>query len=157
MGKAFKLGNDVNTDEIIPGRYNVTLDIKQLARHCFYEAKPDFVKKVKKGDYLVGGENFGCGSSREHAPLAILGTGIKAVIAKSFARIFFRNAINIGLPILISKKAAQEIKEGNEIGVDLKKGLIFNLTTKKEYQAEKLTGFVLEIIKKGGLVNYAKK
>lgn len=156
-GKTHKFGNNIDTDVIIPARYLNTSDSKELAKHCMEDADPNFIRKVKPGDIMVGGENFGCGSSREHAPIAIKAAGISAVIAKTFARIFFRNAINIGLPILESKEAAQDIKSGDEVEIDLASGMIKNLTTGKTYQAAKFPPFMQKIIDSQGLINYLKK
>jgi 3-isopropylmalate dehydratase small subunit len=136
VGKVFRFNDDVNTDEIIPGRYNVTTDPKALAEHCFFEVRPDFSKNVKVGDFIVAGENFGCGSSREHAPIAIKASGVKAVIAKSFARIFYRNCINIGLPIMISEELYNLVEDGDEIDVDLKEGKIKILKNRKEIRSK---------------------
>lgn len=155
-GRAFKFGNDINTDDIIAAKYLVTTSAKELGSHCMESIRADFVSKIKKGDIIVAGENFGCGSSREHAPLAIKGAGISCVIAKSFARIFYRNAINIGLPILQIAQAF-EIKEGDSLEIDLEKGLIFNKKRKKQYQAEKFEGFMKELVASGGLMNWIKK
>ena len=157
MGKAWTFEENLNTDEIIPARYNITIDAKELAKNVFCEIKPDFAKFVKAGDIVVGGNNFGCGSSREHAPIAIKGSGAKCVIAPSFARIFFRNAINIGLPILECRPAADEIKEGDEVEVSLETGAIKDLTTGKTYQASPLPDFVLKIAAAGGIVNFLKE
>lgn len=156
-GTARKFGKDVNTDEIIPARYLNTTDPDELARHCMEDADPDFMKKVQPGDFIVADENFGCGSSREHAPIAIKAANIAAVIAKSFARIFYRNAINIGLPIIESAEAADKISDGDRIRVDLTAGLIENLTTGKKYQALPFPEEMQEIIRAGGLMQYTKK
>ncbi len=155
-GKAFRFGDDINTDEIIPARFLNTTDPKELGQHCMAGIDEGFVKKIKKGDIIVAGKNFGCGSSREHAPVAIKGAGISCVIAKSFARIFFRNAINIGLPI-IELKEADEIKEGDELEIDLDKGVLKNKTQKKEYSISKFPGFMQEIINAGGLLEWVKR
>ena len=128
MGKAWKFGENLNTDEIIPGRYNITIDPQELAKYVFCEIKPDYATNVQPGDVIVGGPNFGCGSSREHAPIAIKGSGARCVIAPSFARIFFRNAINIGFPIIECPEAAADIAEGDEVEVDIANGSIRNLT-----------------------------
>ena|SRR5688572_23200420 len=157
MGKAWTFGENLNTDEIIPARYNITIEPKELAKNVFCEIKPDYAKTVKPGDVIVGGQNFGCGSSREHAPIAIKGSEAKCVIAHSYARIFFRNCINIGLPILISPDASADIEEGNEIEVELDKGLIHNKTKGKTYQSTPLPTFVLKIAEAGGIVNYLKQ
>ena len=156
MGKAWKFGENLNTDEIIPGRFNITIDPVELARHVFCEIKPEYATQVKPGDVIVGGQNFGCGSSREHAPVAIRGSGAQCVIAASFARIFFRNAINIGLPILECPQAASNIEEGDEIEVDLQTGQIFNTSKNQRYQAQPLPAFVMKIAEAGGLVNFLK-
>jgi 3-isopropylmalate/(R)-2-methylmalate dehydratase small subunit len=156
MGKAWKFGENLNTDEIIPGRYNITIDPVELARHVFCEIKPEYAAQVKPGDVIVGGQNFGCGSSREHAPVAIRGSGARCVIAASFARIFYRNAINIGLPILECPEAASAIDEGDEIEVDVRTGLITNLSKNQRYQAQPLPAFVMKIAEAGGLVNFLK-
>ncbi|MFZ3078936.1 MAG: 3-isopropylmalate dehydratase small subunit [Bellilinea sp.] len=154
MGKAWTFGENMNTDEIIPGRFNITIDPLELARNVFCEVKPDYAARVRPGDVVVGGQNFGCGSSREHAPVAIKGSQAKCVIAASYARIFFRNAINIGLPILECPAAAADITEGDEIDVDLATGLIRNLTNGHVYQARPLPAFVMKIAKAGGIVNF---
>jgi len=156
-GKAHKYGSNVNTDEIIPARYLNTTDPAVLAKYCMEDIDKEFVKKVKKGDIMVAENNFGCGSSREHAPIAIKAAGISAVIANSFARIFFRNAINIGLPILECPKAVKAIKSGDELEINLNQGIIKNLTKKEEYKAQPFPEFMQKIIKAGGLLGYIKK
>jgi 3-isopropylmalate/(R)-2-methylmalate dehydratase small subunit len=156
MAKAWKFGDNLNTDEIIPARYNITIVESELAKNVFCEIMPDYAKKVRTGDVVVAGGNFGCGSSREHAPRAIRGSGASCVIAASYARIFFRNAINIGLPILECPEAAQDIQDGDEIEVDLVKGEIHDLTQGKTYQAKPLPPFVLQIASAGGIVNFLK-
>ena len=156
MGRVWKFGDKVNTDVIIPARYNITIDPDELAKNVFCEVRPDYAKNVKPGDVIVAGENFGCGSSREHAPIAIKGSHVKCVIAKSFARIFFRNAINIGLPILESD-VYDEINDGDELDVDLENGVIKNVKTGKEYTANPLPKFVLQIVDAGGIVNFLKE
>jgi len=156
MGKAWTFGENLNTDEIIPGRYNITIDPLELAKNVFCEIKPEYAPNVKAGDVIVGGQNFGCGSSREHAPIAIKGSQALCVIAPSFARIFFRNAINIGLPILECPEASAGIEEGDEVQVDLASGQIRNLTKGSEYQAQPLPDFVLKIAAAGGIVNFLK-
>lgn len=155
--KAWKFGDNIDTDLIIPARYLNTSDPAELAKHAMEDADPNWVKKTKPGDFIVGGENFGCGSSREHAPIALKAAGVSAVIAKSFARIFYRNAINIGLPIMESVKAAEEIKEGDEIEVELATGQIKDLTTGKTYKAQPFPEFMQKIINAGGLINYLKR
>jgi 3-isopropylmalate/(R)-2-methylmalate dehydratase small subunit len=154
-GKVYKFGNDVNTDDIISARYLNTIDPKELGSHCMEILDHDFPAKVKAGDIIVAGNNFGCGSSREHAPIAIKGCGASLVIAKSFARIFYRNSINIGLPI-IELKEADSINAADELEVDLSTGQIRNLTQNKVYRAAPFAEFVRQIIEKGGLVNWVK-
>ncbi|NQT46995.1 MAG: 3-isopropylmalate dehydratase small subunit [Candidatus Omnitrophica bacterium] len=156
-GRVHKFGKDVNTDEIIPARYLNTSDPKELAKHCMEDADARFASKVKKGDIIVAGKNFGCGSSREHAPMSIKAAGVSCVIAESFARIFFRNSINIGLPIVESKRAARAICAGDQVQVDTVKGVITNFTTKKTFKAEPFPPFMQSLIKAGGLMNYIKK
>ncbi len=151
-GRAYKFGNNVNTDEIIPAKYLNTTDSKELAAHCMEGAGSDFAKKVKPGDIIVGGRNFGCGSSREHAPFSIKSAGVSCVIAESYARIFYRNSINIGLPILESRDAARGIEEGDQIEVDFKRGEIKNLTQDKIYKSQSFPDFMEEIISAGGLI-----
>jgi 3-isopropylmalate/(R)-2-methylmalate dehydratase small subunit len=153
-GRVHKFGADVDTDAIIPARYLNTIDPKELAAHCMEDADPQFPAKVNDGDIIVAGKNFGCGSSREHAPIAIKGAGISCVIAKSFARIFYRNAINIGLPILESDEAVDSAAAGDELEVDLASGRIYNLRSKEEFKAEPFPAFMQEIINNGGLINY---
>ena len=156
MGKAWKFGDNLNTDQVIPGRYNITIDPQELAKNVFCEVKPEYAKNVKAGDVVVGGQNFGCGSSREHAPIAIKGSQAVCVIAPSFARIFFRNAINIGLPIMECPEASADIDEGDEVEVDLGTGRIFNRTKEHTYQARPLPAFVMKIAEAGGIVNFLK-
>jgi 3-isopropylmalate/(R)-2-methylmalate dehydratase small subunit len=157
MGKAWTFRENLNTDEIIPGRYNITIDPIELAKNVFCEVKPEYAKNVKSGDIIVGGQNFGCGSSREHAPIAIKGSQAKCIIASSYARIFFRNAINIGLPILECPEAVIDITEGDEVDVDLANGKITNKTKRRTYQAQPLPDFVLKIADAGGIVNFLKE
>lgn len=151
-GKAIKYGNNVDTDVIIPARYLATQDHKELASHCMEDIDKSFVERVKPGDVMVAGANFGCGSSREHAPIAIKTSGISCVIAASFARIFYRNAINIGLAILECPQAAQGIAEGDEVDIDFDSGVIKNITKRENYQAEPFPEFIKDIISKGGLM-----
>ena len=153
-GKAWKFGDDVNTDEIMPARYLNTTDPKELATHCMEDIDPDFMKKISPGDMIVADKNFGCGSSREHAPIAIKTAEISCVIAKSFARIFYRNSINIGLPILECEEAASKINEGDEVEADLASGTIINLTKNETYKAQPFPEFMQQIIAAGGLMNY---
>ena len=155
-GKGWKYGDNVNTDEIIPARYLNTTDEKELASHCMEDIDQDFVKKASKGDIIIAGENFGCGSSREHAPISIKALGISCVIAKRFARIFFRNSINIGLPIFESVDAVTEINDGDEIEVDINSSKITNLATSKEYSFTPFADEMKDIIKAGGLMKYIK-
>lgn len=157
MGKAWKFAENLNTDEIIPARFNITIDPLELAKKVFCEIKPDYAPNVQKGDVIVAGNNFGCGSSREHAPIAIKGSGVKCVVAVSYARIFFRNSVNIGLPILECAEAAEAINEGDEVDVNLETGEIRDLTTGAVFQARALPAFVLQIAAAGGIVNYLKK
>jgi 3-isopropylmalate dehydratase small subunit len=156
-GKVWRFGNDVDTDLIIPARYLNTSDPKELASHCMEDADPTFAGKVKPGDIIVAGKNFGCGSSREHAPISIKTAGVSCVIAASFARIFYRNSINIGLPILESPEASQAIAEGNQVEVDLSSGKITDLTTGKTFQAVPFPPFMQELIKAGGLIEFVKR
>ncbi|HIU72412.1 MAG TPA: 3-isopropylmalate dehydratase small subunit [Candidatus Galloscillospira excrementipullorum] len=152
-GKAFRYPDNVDTDVIIPARYLNTSDARELALHCMEDIDREFVKRVQPGDVIVAGWNFGCGSSREHAPLVIKTCGTGCVIAKSFARIFYRNAINIGLPILECEQAAQEIEAGHEVTVDFDTGIITDVTTGKSYQAQPFPPFIQNIIRSGGLLN----
>ncbi|MDI3475430.1 MAG: 3-isopropylmalate/(R)-2-methylmalate dehydratase small subunit [Thermococcaceae archaeon] len=156
-GRAWKYGDHVDTDVIIPARYLNTSDPAELAQHVLEDLDPEFRKKMKPGDIIVAGENFGSGSSREHAPLAIKASGVSCVIAKSFARIFYRNAINIGLPILEAPEAVERIDTGDELEVDFSKGEIKNLTKGETYTAKPFPEFVMEIIRAGGLVEYTKR
>lgn len=153
-GKVFKYGDNVDTDVIIPARYLNTSDAKELAAHCMEDIDLDFVKNVKDGDIIVANKNFGCGSSREHAPLAIKTAGISCVIASTFARIFYRNAINIGLPILECDEAVKAIDAGDELEVDFSTGVIKNLTKNQKYQGEPFPEFMQKIIDKDGLIGY---
>ena len=152
QGHAFKYPDNVDTDVIIPARYLNTPNAQDLAKHCMEDIDTTFVSKVQPGDIMVAGWNFGCGSSREHAPLAIKTCGTGCVIAKSFARIFYRNAINIGMPILECEQAAEEIQAGDTVSIDFDTGVISDLTTGKTYQAEPFPGFIQNIIHKGGLL-----
>ena len=156
-GTVFKYGDNVDTDVIIPARYLNTSNAQELAKHCMEDIDTEFVKQVKPGDVMVAGWNFGCGSSREHAPLVIKTCGTGCVIAKSFARIFYRNAINIGLPILECEEAAEEIQAGDEVKVDFDTGVITNITTGKTWQAEPFPEFIQNIIQKGGLLASLKE
>ena len=154
QGKVFCYGDNVDTDVIIPARYLNAPSAEELAKHCMEDIDVNFVKEVKAGDIMVGGENFGCGSSREHAPIAIRASGISCVIAASFARIFYRNAINIGFPILECPEAAARIKKGDTVSVDADTGVIKDLTTGEEFQATPFPAFINRIIENGGLLPY---
>ena len=153
-GSVFKYGDNVDTDVIIPARHLAIQDPKGLAAHCMEDIDADFVSKVKEGDIMVARKNFGCGSSREHAPIAIKASGISCVIAETFARIFYRNAINIGLPIIECKEAAEDIDAGDEVEIDFDSGVIFNKTKNHTYQGQAFPPFMQELIQAGGLVNY---
>ncbi|NLO46716.1 MAG: 3-isopropylmalate dehydratase small subunit [Clostridiales bacterium] len=155
-GKAIKYGDNVDTDVIIPARYLNTSDPAELAAHCMEDLDKTFVKRVQKGDIMVAGRNFGSGSSREHAPIAIKASGISCIIAETFARIFYRNAINIGLPILECTEAAKEISDGDEVEIDFNRGTIYNVTTGKSYQSEPFPDFIQKIMNVDGLVGYIK-
>ena len=155
-GTVFKYGSNVDTDVIIPARYLNTTDPDEVASHCMEDIDPEFVKRVKPGDIIVAEDNFGCGSSREHAPIAIKVSGIACVIANTFARIFYRNALNVGLPILECPEAVAGISKGDTVEVDLESGRITNVTTGKTYQAKPFPPFMRELIEVGGLVNYAR-
>jgi len=154
QGTVFKYGDNVDTDVIIPARYLNSTDPAELAKHCMEDIDKEFVAKVKKGDIIVADKNFGCGSSREHAPLAIKAAGVSCVIAETFARIFYRNSINIGLPIIECPKAAEAIKAGDQVKVDFDSGLITDLTTGESFQGQSFPPFMQKIITAGGLVNY---
>lgn len=155
-GKVFRYGDNVDTDVIIPARYLNTSDPKELASHCMEDIDKTFVERVKQGDIIVADKNFGCGSSREHAPIAIKESGVSCVIARTFARIFYRNSINIGLPILECEEAAADIKEGDEVSVDFDSGVITNKTNGHVYQGQPYPEFMQKIIASNGLVNYIK-
>ena len=157
MGRIWMLGDNVNTDVIIPGRYNVTTDRAQLARYCLCEVLPEFSQQAQMGDVVMAGDNFGCGSSREHAPEAILACGIQVIIARSFARIFYRNAVNIGLPVLVCKDAVLASADGQQMEVDLTTGIISNMTTGQTFQAEPLNPFVARIVAAGGIIEYIRQ
>ena len=155
--RVIKYGDNVDTDVIIPARYLNTSDEAELASHCFEDLDKDFKYKVKGRKVIVGGENFGCGSSREHAPLSIKASGIRAVIASSFARIFYRNAINIGLPVIVSRTASSGISDGDALEIDLDRGVIEDITSKKKYEVPPLPSFIQDVIASGGYINYTKK
>ena len=153
-GRVFKYGDNVDTDVIIPARYLNSSDPADLAAHCMEDIDKTFIERVNKGDIIVANKNFGCGSSREHAPIAIKAAGVSCVIAETFARIFYRNAINIGLPIIECAEAGKEIAEGDEVEIDFDSGLITDVTTGKTYQGQAFPAFMQNIINAGGLVNY---
>ena len=156
-GKTWKFGNDIDTDAIIPARYLNTTDAAALASHCMEDADAEFSSKVRPGDIIAAGKNFGCGSSREHAPIAIKASGVACVVAHSFARIFYRNALNMGLPILECPEGADRIRTGDELEIDLDSGLIENLTRKEKYTAQPIPPFMQKLIKAGGLMEYVKE
>lgn len=156
-GKVHKFGDDVNTDEIIPARYLNTSDPMELAKHAMEDADPEFVNKMKAGDFIVAGKNFGCGSSREHAPIALKAAGISGVIAGSFARIFYRNAFNMGLAIFESPEAIAAIQNGQEISVDMDTGVITDLATGKKYSSQPIPSFMQQLLAAGGLMAFVKK
>ncbi len=156
-GKAWKFGSDIDTDAIIPARYLNTADENELAKHCMEDADPEFINKISNGDIIVAENNFGCGSSREHAPIAIKFAGISCVIAKSFARIFFRNSFNMGLPIFECSEAVDSIEEGDVVEVDALKGIITNKTKNLTFKAQPIPDFMQKLINEGGLLNYVIK
>lgn len=157
QGKAWKFGDNIDTDVIIPARFLNVSDRGRLAKNCFADLRPDFVRGVARGDIIVGGSNFGCGSSREHAPIAIKEAGIDAIIARSFARIFYRNSFNIGLPILECTEAVDYINEDDQISIDLKTGEIINRNNNRSFLSKPIPEFMREIIHAGGLVEYIKR
>ncbi len=156
-GKVFKYGANVDTDVIIPARYLNVSEAEELAKHCMEDVDQEFVQKIAPGDFIVAGKNFGCGSSREHAPIAIKHAKVAAVIAGSFARIFYRNSFNMGLPILESEGAATGVETGDDLEIDLDSGLIVNLTQGQTYQAEPIPEFMQELLKMGGLIPYVQQ
>jgi 3-isopropylmalate/(R)-2-methylmalate dehydratase small subunit len=156
-GSAIVYGDDVDTDVIIPARYCTSYDPAELGSHCLEDLDPNFTKKAKPGDVIIAGENFGCGSSRENAPIAIKGAHIAAVVAKSFARIFYRNSINVGLPIIESRELVEETKEGDRLEIDLDRGVIVNKRTAKEYHVPPFPPEVIAIVEAGGMVEYVRK
>ena len=156
-GKVFKYGDNVDTDVIIPARYLTSSDPENLAAHCMEDIDENFAEEVEEGDIIVGGKNFGSGSSREHAPLAIKYAGVSCVVAESFARIFYRNSINIGLPILECPEAVKATEQGDQLEVDIDKGVVTNLRTGESFEAEPFPPFMQEIIKDGGLIEHVKK
>lgn len=156
-GKVWRYGDNIDTDVIIPARYLNTFDPKELAKHCMVDIDKDFAQKVRPGDIIVGGKNFGCGSSREHAPVAIKACGVPVIIAASFARIFYRNGINVGLPLMEIGDNVERIHAGDKLSVDLSSGQIRDLTTGETFQAPPLPGFIQDIAKAGGLIQYVKE
>jgi len=156
-GRVWKFGSDVDTDAIIPARYLNQSDPKELAKHVMEEERPDFLREVKRGDILLAEKNFGCGSSREHAPLALKAAGISCIIAKTFARIFYRNSLNLGLPLLESPEASEGIKDGDRVQVNLSTGDIYDLTQKKKFFAKPIPAFMQELLKDGGLIRHLRK
>ncbi len=156
-GKVWRYGDNIDTDVIIPARYLNTFDPKELAKHCMVDIDKDFAQKVRPGDVMVGGKNFGCGSSREHAPVAIKACGIPVIIAASFARIFYRNGINVGLPLMEIGDNVERIHAGDKLSVDLSSGKIRDITTGETFQAPPLPGFIQDIAKAGGLIQYVKE
>lgn len=156
-GKVWRYGDNIDTDVIIPARYLNTFDPKELAKHCMVDIDKDFAQKVRPGDIMVGGKNFGCGSSREHAPVAIKACGVPMIIAASFARIFYRNGINVGLPLMEIGDNVERIHAGDKLSVDLSSGKIRDITTGETFQAPPLPGFIQDIAKAGGLIQYVKE
>lgn len=157
QGRTWKFGADIDTDAIIPARYLNTSDPKELARHCMEDADPEFPNKVREGDIIVADKNFGCGSSREHAPICIKEAGVSCVIAKSFARIFYRNSFNIGLPIFESPEAVDGIDEGDKVKIDVGNGTIYNLTKGTSFKSTTIPPFMQELIDAGGLINFLRR
>ena len=156
-GKVWRYGDNIDTDVIIPAQYLNTFDPKELAKHCMVDIDKDFAQKVRPGDIMVGGKNFGCGSSREHAPVAIKACGVPVIIAASFARIFYRNGINVGLPLMEIGDNVERIHAGDKLSVDLSSGKIRDITTGETFQAPPLPGFIQDIAKAGGLIQYVKE
>ena len=156
-GRVWKFGSDIDTDAIIPARYLSQSDPKELAKHVMEDERPEFFKEVKKGDILLAEKNFGCGSSREHAPVALKAVGISCIVAKSFARIFYRNGLNLGLPLLESSEASKGIQEGDRVRVNLTSGEIFDLTQKRKFFAKPIPGFMQDLLRDGGLIRHLRK
>jgi 3-isopropylmalate/(R)-2-methylmalate dehydratase small subunit len=156
-GRVWKFGSDIDTDAIIPARYLNQSDPRELAKHVMEEERPDFPKDVKKGDILLADKNFGCGSSREHAPLALKAAGVSCIIAKTFARIFYRNSLNLGLPLLESPEASKGIKEGDRVRINLATGEIFDLTQNRRFFANPIPAFMQNLLKDGGLISHLRK
>jgi 3-isopropylmalate/(R)-2-methylmalate dehydratase small subunit len=156
-GRVWKFGSDIDTDAIIPARYLNQSDPKELAKHVMEDERPEFFREIRKGDILLAEKNFGCGSSREHAPLALKAAGISCIIAKNFARIFYRNGLNLGLPLLESSEASEGIKEGDRVRVNLSTGEIFDLTQNRKFFAKPIPDFMQELIRDGGLIRHLRK
>jgi 3-isopropylmalate dehydratase small subunit len=156
-GRIWKFGSDVDTDAIIPARYLNQSDPKELAKHAMEDERPEFYREVKEGDLLLAGKNFGCGSSREHAPLALKAAGISCIIAKSFARIFYRNSLNLGLPLLESPEASEAIQDGDRVRIDLATGEVYDLTQDKKFHAKPIPDFMQELLNDGGLIPHLRK
>jgi 3-isopropylmalate/(R)-2-methylmalate dehydratase small subunit len=156
-GRIWKFGSDVDTDAIIPARYLNQSDAKELAKHVMEEERPDFLREVKKGDILLADKNFGCGSSREHAPLALKAAGVSCIVARTFARIFYRNSLNLGLPLLESPEASEGIKDGDRVRVNLNTGEIFDLTQNRKFHAKPIPAFMQDLLRDGGLIPHLRK
>ena len=156
-GRVWKFGSDIDTDAIIPARYLNQSDPKELAKHVMEEERPDFLKEIKKGDILLADKNFGCGSSREHAPLALKAAGVSCIVARTFARIFYRNSLNLGLPLLESPEASEGIKDGDRVQVNLNTGEIFDLTQNRKFQAKPIPAFMQDLLRDGGLISHLRK
>jgi 3-isopropylmalate dehydratase small subunit len=156
-GRIWKFGSDVDTDAIIPARYLNQSDPKELAKHVLEEERPEFLREVKKGDILLADKNFGCGSSREHAPLALKAAGVSCIIARTYARIFYRNSLNLGLPLLESPEASEGIKDGDRVRINLATGEIFNLTQNMKFRANPVPAFMQDLLKDGGLIAHLRK
>jgi len=156
-GRIWKFGSDVDTDAIIPARYLNQSDPKELAKHAMEDERPEFYREVKEGDLLLAGKNFGCGSSREHAPIALKAAGISCIIAKSFARIFYRNSLNLGLPVLESPEASEAIQDGDQVRIDLATGEVFDLTQNRKFSAKPIPDFMQELLNDGGLIPHLRK
>jgi 3-isopropylmalate/(R)-2-methylmalate dehydratase small subunit len=156
-GRIWKFGSDIDTDAIIPARYLSQTDPKELGKHVMEDERPDFLREVKKGDILLAEKNFGCGSSREHAPLALKAVGVSCIIAKTFARIFYRNSLNLGLSLLESSEASEGIKDGDRVRVNLSTGEIFDLTQNKKFRANPIPAFMRDLLKDGGLISHLRK
>jgi len=156
-GRIWRFGSDVDTDAIIPARYLNQTDPRELAKHVMEEERPEFLRAVKKGDILLADKNFGCGSSREHAPLALKAVGVSCIIAKTFARIFYRNSLNLGLPLLESSEASEGIKDGDRVQVNLNTGEIFDLTQNRKFQAKPIPAFMQDLLRDGGLISHLRK